>query len=71
MTSIDVRQFGATSDLLDAVATPDTSVGTAITATAAPLDTIRDEAFMTLLLSMSDTRKRIIILSLLSFLAMC
>jgi hypothetical protein len=33
--------------------------------------TSTDEAFMTLLLSMSDTRKRIMILSLLSFLAMC
>jgi hypothetical protein len=31
----------------------------------------RDEAFMTLLLAMNDTRKRIAILCLLSFLALC
>ncbi len=68
MTTVDVRQFGATSDLLEAVA--------ASNANAAPERlslsvTSTDEAFMTLLLSMSDTRKRIMILSLLSFLAMC
>ncbi len=33
--------------------------------------TIQDEAFMTLLMAINDTRKRIVILSLLSFLAMC
>jgi len=31
----------------------------------------KDEAFMTLLLSINDTRKRVAILCLLSFLAMC
>lgn len=33
--------------------------------------TIQEEAFMTLLMAINDTRKRIVILSLLSFLAMC
>lgn len=68
MTTVDVRQFGATSDLLEAVAAPKT-----IAAPVSPVlsVTTTDEAFMTLLLSMSDTRKRIMILSLLSFLAMC
>lgn len=33
--------------------------------------TFEDEAFMTLLLMISDTRKRVAILTLLSFLAMC
>ncbi|GEM_PF-1293035 len=33
--------------------------------------TIQDEAFMSLLMAINDTRKRVIILSLLSFLAMC
>lgn len=31
----------------------------------------KDEAFMTLLLAMNDTRKRIAILCVLSFLALC
>lgn len=33
--------------------------------------TLKDEAFMTLVMAMTDTRKRIAILALLSFLAMC
>jgi hypothetical protein len=33
--------------------------------------TSKDEAFMTLLMTVTDTRKRIAILALLSFLAMC
>ena len=33
--------------------------------------TSKDEAFMTILIAMTDTRKRIAILALLSFLAMC
>lgn len=37
----------------------------------ATANTIQDEAFMTLLMAINDTRKRIVILSLLSFLAMC
>ena len=70
MTSVDVGQFGATSDLLEADAAANVPVRPAIAAFAAASNP-RDEAFMTLLFSMSDTRKRIIILSLLSFLAMC
>lgn len=68
MTTVDVRQFGATSDLLEAVAAPNASGAPERLALSV---TSTDEAFMTLLLSMSDTRKRIMILSLLSFLAMC
>lgn len=68
MTTVDVRQFGATSDLLEAVAAPQAMVTPESPVLSA---TTTDEAFMTLLLTMSDTRKRIMILSLLSFLAMC
>jgi ABC-type lipoprotein export system ATPase subunit len=38
---------------------------------AVSLDQTKDEAFMTLLLAMNDTRKRIAILCVLSFLALC
>jgi hypothetical protein len=65
MTTVDVRQFVQTGELLDEVA-PLASVNAPAIA-----GTIPNEAFMSLLLTMSDTRKRIIILSLLSFLAMC
>ncbi len=40
-------------------------------APVAQAGTTKDEAFMTLLIAMTDTRKRIAILALLSFLAMC
>jgi hypothetical protein len=33
--------------------------------------TIQDEAFMSLLMAINDTRKRVLILAILSFLAMC
>ncbi|MFO0831689.1 MAG: hypothetical protein U0637_07575 [Phycisphaerales bacterium] len=40
--------------------------------TSAPaVGTSKEEAFMTLVIAMTDTRKRIAILALLSFLAMC
>jgi hypothetical protein len=38
---------------------------------AASIEQSSDEAFMTLLLAMNDTRKRIAILCVLSFLALC
>jgi hypothetical protein len=34
-------------------------------------NTSKDEAFMTLLMAMTDTRKRIVVLAVLSYLAMC
>ena len=42
-----------------------------IAETVARTAAFEDEAFMTLLLMISDTRKRVAILALLSFLAMC
>jgi hypothetical protein len=43
----------------------------ALTLDQSVVSTKKDEAFMTLLMAMTDTRKRIAILALLSFLAMC